>query len=207
MTILLFKIFVLLLVAAVLGALLGYWWCRRYYEDVTSEYNKMEKEREQWRSSLESRMDLTPLNERINALELAVKDINIPPATTIDLEPIHTRLAAMEKLMVAPTAAPQTPLPVASEVKEGSRNLLSQPVFGKPDDLKLIKGVANVLEKMLHRIGVYYFWQVADWRAEDVKYANDQLEGFKGRIKRDAWVAQCRKLTLEPGAAKKPEGL
>jgi|GEM_PF-7019160 len=207
MTILLFKIFVLLLVAAVLGALLGYWWCRRYYEDVTSEYNKMEKEREQWRSSLESRMDLTPLNERIDALERAVKDIKIPPATTIDLEPIQTHLAAMEKYMVAPPAGTQPPLPAASEVKEGSRNLLSQPVFGNPDDLKLIKGVANVLEKMLHRIGVYYFWQIADWRPEDVKYANDQLEGFKGRIKRDAWVAQCRKLALEPEAAKKPEGL
>lgn len=207
MTILLFKIFVLLLVAAVLGALLGYWWCRRYYEDVTSEYNRLEKEREQWRSSLESWMDLTPLNERIDALERAVKDIKIPPATTIDLEPIQTQLAAMEKYMAAPPAAPSPPLPAAAEVRAGSRNLLSQPVFGNPDDLKLIKGVANVLEKMLHRIGVYYFWQIADWRPEDVKYANDKLNGFKGRIKRDAWVAQCRKLALEPEVAKKPEGL
>jgi predicted flap endonuclease-1-like 5' DNA nuclease len=91
-------------------------------------------------------------------------------------------------------------------VRAGSRNLLRRPAFGKPDDLKLIKGVATVLEKMLHRIGVYYFWQIANWGSTDVAHADAQLTAFRGRITRDGWVKQAAALSRSPSAAVKPEG-
>ena len=64
--------------------------------------------------------------------------------------------------------------------------------------------MAGVLEKMLHKIGVYYFWQIAEWNAKDVAHANDQLAAFKGRISRDEWVQQSVRLARSPGAARKP---
>jgi predicted flap endonuclease-1-like 5' DNA nuclease len=75
---------------------------------------------------------------------------------------------------------------------------------GKSDDLKLIKGVAGALEKMLHNIGVYYFWQVAEWSREDIAYADARLEVFKGRIERDHWVEQCREFAKRVESARRP---
>ena len=57
----------------------------------------------------------------------------------------------MVKAAPAVLAKPAIP---ADLVRSGSRNLLARPAFGPADDLKLIKGVAGVLEKMLHGIGV-----------------------------------------------------
>jgi predicted flap endonuclease-1-like 5' DNA nuclease len=56
------------------------------------------------------------------------------------------------------------------------------------DDLKRIYGVGPVLEKMLHRNGVHWFKQVAQWDANDIAKMDAKLEGFQGRIVRENWV-------------------
>ena len=63
---------------------------------------------------------------------------------------------------------------------------------GKADDLKLIKGVGPKLEKLLHSLGFFHFDQVGNWTAEEVAWVDQNLEGFKGRVSRDAWVAQAK---------------
>jgi len=70
--------------------------------------------------------------------------------------------------------------------------------------LKTINGVGPKLEKMLHGIGVYYYWQVADWTKADVQEADDLLDAFKGRIERDNWVKQAGALAKLPVAGKRP---
>jgi predicted flap endonuclease-1-like 5' DNA nuclease len=92
-------------------------------------------------------------------------------------------------------------------VRAGSRNLLTHAAYGSPDDLKLIKGVAEVLEKMLHNIGVYYFWQIAEWTPDDIAHADAQLTAFKGRISRDDWVTQARQFAHSDSAAAAPIAL
>ncbi|MFO1401273.1 MAG: hypothetical protein U1F30_08690 [Steroidobacteraceae bacterium] len=57
---------------------------------------------------------------------------------------------------------------------------------------------------MLHQIGVYYFWQVAEWSADDVAYVDTQLTAFRGRIRRDDWVRQASQLMQREGAARRP---
>ena len=59
------------------------------------------------------------------------------------------------------------------------------------DDLKLIKGVGPKLEALLHSMGFYHFDQVARWTSEEVAWVDQNLEGFKGRVTRDDWVAQA----------------
>ena len=82
---------------------------------------------------------------------------------------------------------------------------LVSPVYGRPDDLKLIKGVANVLEGMMHKIGVFYFWQIADWSAADIAHVDSLLTAFKGRITRDQWKKQARSFAALPSSARRPE--
>jgi len=65
---------------------------------------------------------------------------------------------------------------------------------GGYDDLKLIVGVGPVLERMLHRLGVSTYRQIARWTERDIDDIDAKLPEFPGRIRRDAWVTQAREL-------------
>lgn len=62
---------------------------------------------------------------------------------------------------------------------------------GKADDLKKLKGVGPKLEGTLNELGVFHFWQVAAWTADDVAWVDERLK-FKGRIERDGWIDQAK---------------
>lgn len=113
----------------------------------------------------------------------------------------------------APAAAPQPkPAPRAEAVVAPAATLRSAPVDfapaapaarpqgiaaprnGAPDDLKIIKGIGPKLEVMLHGMGYYHFDQIAAWTEAEIAWVDDNLEGFKGRVTRDEWVAQARAL-------------
>ena len=87
------------------------------------------------------------------------------------------------------TVAPE-PAPEAGRKPEG----LAEARGGQPDDLKKIKGVGPKLEKLLNSLGFYHFDQVAAWTEEEIAWVDENLEGFKGRVTRDEWVAQARQL-------------
>jgi predicted flap endonuclease-1-like 5' DNA nuclease len=59
---------------------------------------------------------------------------------------------------------------------------------GADDDLKSIRGVGPVLERMLNAHGVHQFRQVATWSDADIDFFDAQLERFHGRIRRENWV-------------------
>jgi len=65
------------------------------------------------------------------------------------------------------------------------------------DDLKRIKGVGPVMERVLNERGVYLFHQLANFTAEDVAWVNEAIEAFPGRIERDEWVSQAQALYAE----------
>ncbi|MEE9426715.1 MAG: NADH:quinone oxidoreductase [Paracoccaceae bacterium] len=78
--------------------------------------------------------------------------------------------------------------------KSGKPAMLNKARAGGADDLKQIKGVGLKMEKMLNTMGVYHFDQVAGWRAKEVEWVDENLEGFKGRVSRDSWVKQAKTL-------------
>jgi NADH-quinone oxidoreductase subunit E len=93
----------------------------------------------------------------------------------------------------APKAAPAPAAPVMSAPAGGTKpSTLSAARGGSPDDLKKIKGVGPKLEAMLHGMGFYHFDQIANWTAAEVAWVDENLEGFKGRVSRDGWVAQAK---------------
>ena len=64
---------------------------------------------------------------------------------------------------------------------------------GEADDLTQISGVGPVIVKKLHDLGVTTFAQIAAWTADDIAAMDEKLN-FKGRIERDDWLAQAKKL-------------
>ena len=98
--------------------------------------------------------------------------------------------APKKKAASSKKAAPKADAAV-SEGKVGAApsNLLKA-AKGDADDLKKISGVGPKLEGVLNEIGVYHFWQVAEWGPAEIEYMDDRLS-FKGRIERDDWIKQA----------------
>ena len=141
---------------------------------------------------------LFPLQSRLDGLEGAVRALHIPQSQDVDLAPVLSHLAALQARLENPGAAP------APAVRLGSKNLLTHPGHGKPDDLTRIKGVEKVLERTLHKVGVFYFWQIAEWSPEDVRHVDEKLTSFHGRIERDHWIDQASELVTQSTAAQPP---
>ena len=72
--------------------------------------------------------------------------------------------------------------------------LLDGPREGVADDLKQIKGIGPKLEALCNRLGIYHFDQIGAWTDQEIAWVDANLEGFKGRVSRDQWVAQARVL-------------
>ena len=73
---------------------------------------------------------------------------------------------------------------------------LEAPRDSGSDDLKLIKGVGPKLENMLNGMGIFHFDQIAKWGADEIAWADQNLEGFRGRVSRDGWVEQAKQLAV-----------
>jgi hypothetical protein len=107
--------------------------------------------------------------------------------------------------MPSPPRPPPDIDPINPFRRPGDRaNLLSEPAFGQPDDLEQIGGVGPMLEALLNEIGVFYYWQIAEWTPDDIAWVESKLMHFRGRILRDDWVGRARTLAARPMAAKRP---
>ena len=98
---------------------------------------------------------------------------------------------------------PAHPLEIA--LRPGDKaNLLVEPAFGNEDDLEVVNGIGPMLGELLNEIGVFYFWQIAEWGPAEIEWVDNKLEHFKGRIERDEWVSQAKELAKLPTSAKHP---
>ncbi|MEL6258222.1 MAG: hypothetical protein AAFQ67_04090, partial [Pseudomonadota bacterium] len=105
-----------------------------------------------------------------------------------------------------PPPPPEPPVDPLAEVRRpgDKSNLLVGAAFGDPDDLEQISGVGPMLGELLQNIGVYYFWQIAEWSPDDVTWVDGKLQHFKGRIDRDNWIGQAQSLASLPQSASRP---
>ncbi len=112
-----------------------------------------------------------------------------------DAKPAAKADASKPKPKAEKKAASDKPKPAAEPADAGTRpEALDAPRGGAADDLKRIKGVGPKLEKLLNSLGFYHFDQVAKWSASEIAWVDQNLQGFKGRVSRDDWVAQAKLL-------------
>lgn len=67
--------------------------------------------------------------------------------------------------------------------------------LNESDDLKLIVGVGPFIEQKLNEIGIFTFKQISQLDAELIQQITDAIQFFPGRIERDDWVGQAKKLS------------
>lgn len=176
--------------------------------------------------SIESTFDLGALEDRLTAIEYGLTAVHhmLRNRAEVARPEYETRVrpdtpAAFEPrpvprpVRVIPTPPPEPPprparrldpITLARRVDDEA-NLLTHAAFGTSDDLELIVGVGPMLTELLREVGVFYFWQIAEWTGADVEYVDGKLLHFKGRIERDDWVGQSRQLALLPTSARRPE--
>ena len=108
--------------------------------------------------------------------------------------PVHTTVyapAVAAPVLAAPVLAASSAAAVIADAPRRPAGLTGAR-GGAADDLKRIKGVGPKLEQLCHSLGFYHFDQIAAWTADEIAWVDDNLEGFKGRVTRDDWVAQAR---------------
>ena len=116
----------------------------------------------------------------------------------VDRNALAEQLAAVQAQLEtsrgrADVAQPSHPKPPGPSVpQETSR---SQPKAAR-DDLQHIRGIGPVLERTLHRAGVYRYAQIATWTREDILAMSERLPGFHDRIVRDRWLTGARRLHI-----------
>ena len=107
--------------------------------------------------------------------------------------------------MPDPAPAQASSNPIAAALRPDDKaNLLMEAAFGEADDLEQVNGIGPMLCELLNEVGVYYFWQIAEWGPDEIEWVDDKLQHFKGRIQRDDWVGQAKRLARQPGVAVKP---
>jgi predicted flap endonuclease-1-like 5' DNA nuclease len=94
----------------------------------------------------------------------------------------------------SPTAAPTEEAAV-----EAVEAALEAPPTRADDDLRAISGVGPVLAEKLRAEGITSYQQVASWSDDDVARIESTIipARFAGRIARDGWIAQAKKLHQE----------
>ncbi|MBF9058660.1 50S ribosomal protein L21 [Rhodobacterales bacterium HKCCSP123] len=102
--------------------------------------------------------------------------------------------AAVGAGSVATTAAAAAPAPKKAAAKPKAEPKAEAPVAAAgADDLKQLSGVGPALEKKLLAAGVTSFAQIAAWGDAEIAEFDEKLS-FKGRIEREGWVEQAKKL-------------
>jgi NADH-quinone oxidoreductase subunit E len=146
-----------------------------------------------WKAAFEERETKRMAAERATA-EKAAAPIAAAPASVTAAASANAAVAAT----TAPAAITATAAaPASKPVDKGPGvrpSALASPRDGKPDDLKLLWGVAEKLEKKLNEHGIWHFDQIARWTPLECIWIEAHIDGMDGRIARDRWLEQAAKL-------------
>jgi small subunit ribosomal protein S2 len=134
-----------------------------------------------------------------NKEDIAVSEarrLNIPVAAVVDTnsDPDGIGFPVPGKLGVDLGAAEKPILEeVPAEPALGGFQSLSGP-RGVADDLKKLVGVSPPIEKMLNDLGIFHFWQIAEFGPADAGKIGEEV-GLPGRV--EGWIAQAKQFTAE----------
>jgi NADH-quinone oxidoreductase subunit E len=192
------KIFLFLIASAAIGFAIGWMLRAARVEAATAaapawhgdDGTAVAQERDRLRAELAS------ARERARALEQADAD-HRERIAGLESELSRVRAVGAEARAGGgrgrSAAASAEPATAAAEYAQGKPPEASAAPEGQADDLKRISGIGPGIEKTLNDLGVFYFRQIAAWTPENVAWVDQHLR-FKGRIEREGWIEQARKL-------------
>jgi len=163
------KMLLCLIIAAIIGAVIGYLIGRLLKCDCKEQKDE---------------------DDRFSDFKITEIEDDKPAMLTASTEEIEANVVDDEVLQSI--VKQESGLSVSSD--EDKPELLDAPRGGKADDLKEISGIGVKIEETLNELGVYHFDQIANWTKANVDWVNEHLLVFKGRIEREKWVEQAKKL-------------
>ena len=118
--------------------------------------------------------------------------------------PVAASVRAPTPAAAAPVKVVETPAAQAPAIEQPAIDVpagtpghrpqgMMAPRGGKADDLKRIRGIGKQNEGRLHALGIWHFDQIAAWVADEVEWVGSYL-AFPGRIDREQWVSQAKML-------------
>jgi len=113
--------------------------------------------------------------------------------TEVEITGIGGVSASSSSSSSASSAAPSQASEGKLEAAATAAAAAAVPASGGEDDLTRINGIGPVLKDKLHALGITTFQQVADLTPDRVAEIDEQLN-FKGRIEREEWIEQAKKL-------------
>ncbi|MEZ4850531.1 MAG: hypothetical protein R3B93_18345 [Bacteroidia bacterium] len=120
-----------------------------------------------------------------------------------EIEGLNARIAELESVQTETSPKGSSPkkeseAEVLARIEEKAKNLnferIGLATIDEKDDLKIIKGIGPFIEKKLNALKIFTFRQIANFTNEDEEKVTDAIEFFPGRIGRDKWVPQAKKL-------------
>jgi predicted flap endonuclease-1-like 5' DNA nuclease len=93
----------------------------------------------------------------------------------------------------AAVAAAKPAKPKAKSAAKPKKKAAAKAAAGH-DDLKQIAGIGPGLEKKLKDSGIHTLRQIAELSDKDITHLEEEIIKFSGRINRDKWVQQAKKL-------------
>jgi len=110
------------------------------------------------------------------------------------IEENERRLRALESVRIEP--GPEHVSAAEMQQVRGPKQRRARVRAGRRDDLKQIHGIGPVIERILHRQGVFLYRQIAGWKNEDIARISQKLGAFQDRIRRDKWIESAKQLQL-----------
>ena len=181
MSYLLAQIFVCLLIAGLIGFIIGMLFrggCKKKLidnDEVWSE--KLANSEAHWKST---KARLT--NDSKNSLDESNIEVSLLKERLVESKSESRQLGSEIELLKV-------------QLEQDKPQLLTHAREEGKDNLQLIKGIGQVLEERLNSLGIYHFDQIASWSSKQVLWMDEYLT-FPGRVGREKWVKQSKVLAL-----------
>ena len=130
--------------------------------------------------------DLPPLLDKLAETQAAVTSLRSEAdAAALQIQTVDADLRTPAAAVLT-NIEPQPPQ--NSKSVDGSR----PPADIAKDDLKRINGIGPALERLLNRIGVSTYQQIARWNPQEIDKVQSRLKTFPNRIRKDNWVSGAK---------------
>jgi predicted flap endonuclease-1-like 5' DNA nuclease len=200
------EIWILLVLAALLGLFVGWViWGRSVVEESSTEADQLRNDLAACQARGRQQLQrIASLQTDLSASELAAATLAAAQVPVAEPEAV---VAPMPEPEIAPEPTPAAEPESEPEVKADAAPIadgqgvkpatLAAARDGVADDLKRISGIGPKLEMLCNRLGFWHFNQIATWTDSEIAWVDQNLEGFKGRVTRDKWVSQAARFAGE----------
>lgn len=139
----------------------------------------------------------THVQNELFELENEIEDMRLEEKN-IHLETLNSRTTSDDELPASTSTESQnTSGENGIDAKPGTAKIFKNS-NGDRDDLQNIHGIGPVIEQSLNDIGIINYQQIATLTRKEIEEIADILNIFPGRIERDNWIGNARKLLSDP---------